>query len=282
MGMAAVSAGIACRARGADLGDDWFSAIKELEQRSGGRLGVALYAGGRQIDYRGDERFSMCSTFKILAAANTLVRVDAKQESLDRIVAFSADELVSYSPMTSKAVDHRMSVEGICAAAITRSDNTAGNLLLREGGGTTGLTAFARKIGDPVTRLDRTEPTLNEAAVGDVRDTTSPNAMLRNLRALILGNLLSQSSRQMLSSWLVGNRTGDHRLRAGLPIEWLVGDKTATGDNGTYNHVAIVWPPYASPAIITVYLTRATTDAPAADALIASIARASVGRLMQR
>jgi beta-lactamase class A len=198
----------------------------DLEEASGGRLGVALLdtASGVQGGHRTDERFPMCSTFKLLAAAAVLARVDKGKEQLERDVRFTQKDIVTYSPATETRVgDAGMSIKELCAAAITLSDNTAGNLLLATIGGPAGLTPFARTLGDDVTRLDRIEPALNEALPGDPRDTSTPAAMLSDLRALALGNALSSSSRAQLTEWLIQNKTGDKRLRAGLPTGWKLG-----------------------------------------------------------
>jgi beta-lactamase class A len=110
-----------------------------------------------------------------------------------------------------------MTVDALCAAAIEYSDNTAANLLLDTIGGPHGLTGFVRSLGDPVTRLDRNEPTLNTAINGDERDTTTPASMLNNIKSLLLGQTLSAATREWLEGWLDKNTTGDKRLRAGLP-----------------------------------------------------------------
>src|SRR5262245_19881348 len=172
-----------------------------------------------------------------------------------------------------------MTLAELCEAAVTVSDNTAGNLLLASLGGPAGLTTFTRTLGDSVTRLDRIEPDLNEAAAGDPRDTTSPAAMLADLNALVLGTALSAGSRERLTAWLVGCRTGDKRLRAGLPQGWRVGDKTGTGENGTANDVAVIWPPQRAPLVLTVYLTGASASAAERDATHAAVARAVAAAL---
>ena len=167
------------------------------------------------IAHRGDERFAMTSTFKFVAAAFVLARVDRGEESLTRRIVYARDYLVTYSPVTEKrAGGGGMAVGEICEAAVTLSDNTAGNLLLDSFGGPAGLTAYMRSLGDGVSRLDRRETALNEAAPGDPRDTTSPAAMAEVLRRTVLGTALSASSREQLTAWLVGSRTGDKRLRA--------------------------------------------------------------------
>ncbi|MFP3605451.1 class A beta-lactamase [Paraburkholderia sp. SIMBA_053] len=252
--------------------------LREIEADSGGRLGVAIVdtTSGLHTGLHADERFPMCSTFKLLVAGAILARVDRGEEDLQRRIVYSQSELVTNSPATSKHTRERtgntgMSVGDLCKAAITLSDNTAANLLLASLGGPAALTAFARSLGDGITRLDRIEPTLNEGTPGDPRDTTTPNAMLGNLRELVLGEHLTSSSRAQLLAWLAANETGGERIRAKLPKDWGVGDKTGTGDHGTANDVAIVWPPGRGPILVAVYLTETAGDAVRCNSAIASV-----------
>lgn len=265
----------------ARAGEEWSEKLSrnfaELEKERGGRLGVAVIdtQNGKSAAYRGDERFPMCSTFKMLAAAALLARVDVGKEQLDRRVRFEARDVVVYSPLSkNRAGDEGMSLAEICEAAVTLSDNTAGNLLLANLGGPEGLTAYARSLGDTVTRLDRNEPDLNEALPGDARDTTSPLAMLSDLRALVTGSALTVASKERLVGWLVGNKTGDARLRAGFPRDWRVGDKTGSGEKGTANDIAVVWPSAnRSPLFVSVYLTGSSPEADHRNATLAAVAR---------
>jgi beta-lactamase class A len=253
-----------------------------IEQESGGRLGVAVLdtQDGNQAGHRADERFPMCSTFKLLVAGAALARVDAGKDRLDRRIRFEAADLVAYSPISKdRAGGEGMSIAELCEAAMIVSDNTAANLLLATLGGPAGLTAFARSLGDAVTRLDRIEPDLNEAVPGDPRDTTSPAAMLSNLRALTLGSVLAPDSRDRLTGWLIGNKTGDKRLRAGLPGGWRVGDKTGSGERGTANDIAIIWPRGRAPVLAAFYLTGASSDAAQRDAMAAAVGRAIAASL---
>ncbi len=230
--------------------------LTALEQRHGGRLGVAIFDTGTNalVEHRGDEQFPLCSTFKLLAVAYVLSRVDRRLDSLDRRIVYGKEELVSYSPVTGKRVGEGMTLAELCEAAITVSDNTAANLLLDSYGGPVGLTAYLRRsLGDTVTRLDRREPDLNEAEPYDTRDTTTPLAMLETVRKIVLGDALSPASRERLTAWLVANKTGDKRLRAGVPPGWRVADKTGSGGNNAANDVALIWPPQRAPIIVTVY-----------------------------
>lgn len=259
--------------------------LAALQQQHGGRLGVAILVAdsGRRINHFGEQRFPMCSTFKFLAAAQVLARVDRGEERLDRRVVFAKEDLVPYSPATEQHVGAPgMTMAELCHAAVAVSDNTAGNLLLASFGGPTALTAFARSLGDGKTRLDRIEPDLNEAVPGDPRDTTTPAAMLGNLRALLLGDALSPASRLQLADWLVATTTGDERLRAGLPADWRVGDKTGTSNNGVTNDIAIAWPPGRGPLLIATYYAESSIPQQQRNAVLAEVGRIAAGLVPPR
>jgi beta-lactamase class A len=255
---------------------DRFAAI---ERSVGGRLGVAALdtANGARLMHRAGERFAMCSTFKLLAVAAPLARVDRGREQLDRVVHYGQADLLEYAPVTRAAVGAGgLSMVELCRAAVEVSDNTAANLILKALGGPGAVTHFARTLGDPVTRLDRMEPELNTSLPGDPRDTTTPAAMMADARAVVLGGVLSPASRERLSGWMVACATGRSRLRAGLPADWRTGDKTGTGERGTANDVAVAWAP-GGPILIACYLSGATSAQPAArDGAHAAVARAVV------
>jgi len=250
--------------------------VAGLERRNGGRLGVAILdsADASVIAHRGDERFALCSTFKFLAAAFVLARVDRKLESLTRRIVYAKDCLIPYSPVTEKhAGESGLTVGEICEAAMTLSDNAAANLLLDSFGGPAALTAYVRSLGDSVTRVDRREPELNEGKPGDPRDTTSPIAMLEVLRKTVLGTVLSTSSREQLTAWLVANQTGDKRLRAGVPKGWRVGDKTGSGPNNATNDIAVIWPPMRAPIVVAAYYAEARASEDQRNAVLAEVGR---------
>jgi beta-lactamase class A len=256
--------------------------IAAIQARIGGRIGVtALDTGNsRRLDYRQDERFPMCSTFKFLAAAAVLKRVDEKQEKLERFVPYGAKEILEYAPVTKEHLkDGGMTLDALCVAAIEQSDNTAGNLLLNAIGGPVGLTNFVRTFGDRVTRLDRIEPELNSAIPGDERDTTTPAAICSDMRRLLLGDALSETSRRQLEDWLQRNETGGPMIRAGVPKNWIIGDKTGRGSNGATNDIAIMRPPGRAPILLAIYsvgLTATPNDRAAAIAEVAKIVAESM------
>ena len=237
--------------------------LAALEKREGGRLGVAVIDSGQglALAHRADERFPMCSTFKLLASGAVLQLVDEGKESLDRTIPYGPGDLLEYAPVTRAHVgEGGMRLADICAAAIDWSDNTAANLILSVIGGPRGFTEFTRSLGDQTTRLDRDEPSLNTAIPGDPRDTTTPLAMAGDIEAVLLGGVLSEASRRRLEAWLIADKVGDKRLRAGLPPSWGIGDKTGSGDHGTANVIAILRPPGLAPLLAAVYYTE--SDAP--------------------
>ena len=230
--------------------------IEETEKASGGRIGVVAIdsKSGRRIEHRPNERFPMCSTFKTLAVAAVLQRVDQGKEKFDRFVPYSEKDLLEYAPVTKQHVaESGMTLEALCQAAISQSDNTAANLVLQSIGGPGGVTQFARSLGDKITRLDRTEPELNRWAPGDERDTTSASAMCDDLRQLLGGELLSKDSKSRLDDWLQRNETGATLVRAGVPAGWRVGDKTGRSGNGATNDVAVIYPPDGAPIFVAIY-----------------------------
>jgi beta-lactamase class A len=252
-------------------------AFAKLETESGGRLGVSVLdtESGALIGHRADERFPMCSTFKLLAVSALLAEVDAGRQQLATRIRIEPQDVLSYAPVTKQHVGAEgMSLAELCDAAIAWSDNTAANLILSRLGGPAAVTRYARRLGDELTRLDRNEPDLNEATPGDPRDTTTPAAMASNLKALAVGSSLSAPSREQLVTWLVGCKTGDARLRAGLPKGWRVGDKTGSGNHGSTNDVAVVWPEGHAPIVIAVYLTETAAQDDKRNVTHASIGRA--------
>ncbi|CNH90340.1 beta-lactamase [Yersinia frederiksenii] len=247
--------------------------LAELERKSNGRLGVTMIntANGRKIQYRGTQRFPFCSTFKFMLAAAVLGKSQTQPDLLNKHIKYRESDLLSYAPITRKNLAHGMTVSQLCAATMQYSDNTAANLLIKELGGVESVNAFARSIGDQAFRLDRLEPDLNSALPNDPRDTTTPAAMAASMNKLVLGDALPATQREQLTLWLKGNTTGAETIQAGAPADWIVGDKTGSGDYGTTNDIAVLWPTQGAPIVMVVYFTQREKDAkPRRDVLAAA------------
>lgn len=253
--------------------------LAELEQSSGGRLGVAWLDGDQRYGYRANERFPMTSTFKTLAVSAILHKSVSQRGLLERKVMINNPEAVPWTPITGNYIGKAMTIEALCAATLEYSDNLAANYLLHELGGPQGVTDWARQLGDRITRLDRYEPALNSAVPGNMRDTSTPAAMAANLQQLSLGDALPLKQREMFNRWLKQNTTGDESIRAGVPEGWVVGDKTGAGDYGTTNDLAVIWPPEGEPKILAIYFTQPQQKAAPNKAVLAAATRAVIAEL---
>lgn len=254
------------------------SVMDRIREETGGRLGIAVYDSGtgRRFFDGAEARFAMCSTFKVPLAAAVLARVDRGEIDLLREIRFSEADLLDHAPVVRANLSRgALSIGTLLEAAVVMSDNSAANLVFGQISGPRGLTQFIRSAGDAITRSDRDEPTLNQVRNGEVRDTTTPQAMLWLLNALLLGEALSPASRARLIGWMEASTTGKDRLRAGLPKTWRVGDKTGTSGEGYVNDIAIATPPGRKPILITCYL-----DAPMLPLAQANAAHAKVGELV--
>ncbi|MFI9596086.1 class A beta-lactamase [Nonomuraea sp. NPDC052265] len=253
--------------------------LRALELSYQGRIGAyAIDTGtGKTLSYRGGESFPSRSTFKAILCGAVLAKARTTDPGLlERTLRWTAQEVVTNSPITGLPANTKngMTAERLCHAAITVSDNTAGNVLLKQIGGPAGLTRYYRSLGDPVGRLDRWEPELNDWKPGEKRDTIKPAFMARSLHKLTVGQALQPKDRQRLNDWLRASTTGPERIRKGLPSTWTVGDKTG-GAAGAYapgSDIAVAWPPTGAPLIIAVYTNRDDPAAAMDDSVIAKTA----------
>jgi beta-lactamase class A len=250
--------------------------LRALEREHRARLGVFAWdtGSGARLGYRSRERFAMCSVFKTLAVAAVLRDLD--ESVLTEVVHYDAGDVgrAGGAPITGKPENLAagMTVAALCAAAISYSDNTAANLLLEQLDGPVSVTRLCRSLGDRVTRLDRWEPDLNSAEPGRITDTTTPQAIATTYARLTVGHALDGADRRRLTGWLLANTTGGERIRAGLPGDWTVGDKTGTGGYGTANDVAVAWPPGRAPVVVAVLSTHAEAVAEADSPLVRAAA----------
>lgn len=254
-------------------------ALAAIEARSGGRLGVALVdsAGRRLAGHRSDERFAMCSTFKLPLAAMVLEKAGSGQWAMSDELPVTEADMVAYAPYVeaqrAKSPPEPVTVEGAASAAVSVSDNTAANLLLDRLGGPQGFTAWLRAKGDTVTRLDRREPELNENAAGDPRDTTTPFAIAKTTRTLVGGDGLQLGQQRLLYHWMENTSTGLKRIRSALPQGWSAGDKTGSCGNA-FNDIAVFTTDTGARYTLAIYLDRPAVKGDEASAIIADATRA--------
>jgi beta-lactamase class A len=230
-----------------------------LENSTGGRLGISAIntANNQQIQYRANERFPMGCTSKVIGVAAILKQSMTNHKLLNEKIHYIKADLTNWTPITEKHVADGMTVAELSAAAISYSDNTAMNLLVKKLGGLQGINAFARSIGDAYFKLDHDWPDEARANPATTDDSTTPVAMEKSFQILAFGDVLAKDQREKLLTWLKEDTMGNARIRAGVPKGWIVGDKTGTGFHyGTTNDIAIIWPPHEAPIIITIFYSH--------------------------
>lgn len=235
--------------------------VAALEQANNAFVGLFAVDvdSGTSLAHRADDPFAMCSTFKGYAASRVLQKAAGRELSLADAIRIEQADIVANSPVTQPRVGSTMTVAELCQAALQRSDNCAGNWLLRLIGGPQAVTEFARTIGDDRTRLDRWETALNSAVPGDPRDTSTPRALGTGYRTLLSGDALDKPQRDQLDSWMRGNQTSS--LRAGLPSDWATADKTGSGDYGSTNDVGIAYGPDGRRLLLSIMIRSQANDA---------------------
>lgn len=258
--------------------------IHSLERDLAARVGFFMrdMQTGDVIAYAADDRFPMNSTFKLLACGALLRRVERAQTGLTDTIRLQEVEIVEYAPSIEKHIRSghaEVSFGDACHMMLSVSDNTAANIVLSEIGGPEGLTAFLRSIGDQVTRLDRWETALNEAAPGDLRDTTTPRAIAGSIQKLILGDALLPASQATLRTWLSGHRVADALFRAALPPNWSIDDRTGAGGFGSRSIVAVIYPPNREPIVAAFFITETSADFERRNAAVAQVGRAIIAHV---
>ena len=265
----------------------FYERISSLESSSGGRIGIfSINTGSRKkIQYRADETFPLWSTHKVMTVAAVLKKNITDPGLLKEQVTYSKDDLkvLGYAPITEKYINEGMTVSELCAATIQYSDNAAANLLMRKLGGADAVTKFARSVGDDLFQFYSLKSDLKLPVYPtNLRVKSTPAMVGKSLERLVLGNVLAKPQREQLEKWLKGNTTGDSRIRAGVPNDWIVGDKTGTGSEyGITNDIAVIWPPNAAPLILTIFfLTKDQKDTVHHDEVVASATRLVIDAIL--
>ncbi|QYX63732.1 class A beta-lactamase [Shewanella putrefaciens] len=248
--------------------------VNEFE-RQGWNIGVSVIENSSNNVYsiNGDERFSTNSTVKALACAIVLSKVDKNAASLNDAMMINERDVVSHSPVMKEFIGIKVTLADACKATMTYSDNTAANFAIKKSGGPEGITSFLRSMGDDITRADRYEPDLSTNPDGDLRDTSTANAMAANFNKLLLGNILSTQSKEQLKNWMMGNKVADNMLRLVLPTGWEIADRTGANSYGARGIISMVWSESQQPLIISIYIKKEKTSIEEREKVISEIGR---------
>lgn len=245
--------------------------LEKLEKNVDGKIGVyAIDTNTNQIlAYRADEHFPVQSTMKLIAVSALLKQSDSDKNLLQEKIHYTKNDLTSWSPITENHVAGGMTFEALSEAAMSYSDDTAVNLIIKKLGGPKSITDFALSIGNKTFNVEHYEGNLNSDP-NNKDDTSTPKDMAISLQKLTLGNILVKPQRTQLVTWMRNNTTGNKRIRVGVPIDWVVADKTGSGDYGIANDIGILWPPSCKPIVLAIYTVQNKRDAKNRDDIVAS------------
>ena len=291
------------------------SEIATLAEQTDGTVGVAVrrVAGGAIATLNPDQTFPMASTFKIAVAGAIFAKVDHRELSLDRMIAVdpatyvSSDGIAQYLPHAGVV----LSLHNLLELMLTRSDNTATDVLIALAGGPSAVNAWLNAQGIKGQRVDGDtgqlilrafgiapgrgtfrqqldaalaahrsvrdydeKHTPNAAFNADARDTTTPAAMLELLLRIRAGKALSPASTRELLAIMARCQTGERRLKGLLPPGTSVAHKTGTL-NSIANDVGVITLPDGSQYAIAVYVKGDTRGIDVQERVIAEISRAA-------
>lgn len=245
--------------------------LANLEKIANGKIGVyAINTNNNQIiAYRANERFPVQSTCKLIGIAGLLKSSNKNKNLLQEKIHYTKDDLIAWHPVTGRHLAEGMTLEELSEAAISYSDNAAMNLIMKKMGGPRFVTDYARAIGNQSFHIEHYEGNLNSNP-HDQHDTATPKDMAISVKKLTIGNALTQFQRAKLMTWLRNNTTGYQRIRAGVPLGWVVAEKTGSGDYGVANDIGVMWSPTCKPIVLAIYTVQHIPEAKGRSDIIAS------------
>jgi beta-lactamase class A len=244
--------------------------LDQLEKTFDGKIGVyAIDTNTNQtISHRSDERFPTQSTYKFIGAAALLKASAEHKVSLNKVIHYTKNDLISWQPVTPLHLNTGMSLEALAEATVTYSDTPAMNIITKSMGGPTFVSDFAHSIGNASFNITHYEGNLNSNPA-DNSDTSTPKDMAMSLKKILLGSVLPLRLKNELLTWMRNCTTGYQRIRAGTTNGFAVADKTGSGDYGVANDIGILWSPTCKPIVLSIYTIQNKADATRRDDILA-------------
>jgi beta-lactamase class A len=296
--------------------------VDALGRQFDGRVGIAVRAvnDGWATGWREDDLYPQQSVSKLWVSITALDAVDRGRVRLDDRVTITKSDLTLFNqPIAAKVLGggHTTSLSALMWDAITKSDNTANDKLMRAVGGPAAVRAMIaeKKLG--AIRFYDGERSLQSRIAGltwsqsyaignafyqarnalpmsvrraafnryieDPYDGAAPSAIATALARLKRGELLSPSSTQRLLSVMGNTRTGKNRLRGGLKPGWTLSHKTGTGQvlgavQAGYNDIGIVTAPDGRSYAVAVMIKKTSTPLITRMTLMNNVVRAIIAQ----
>ena len=262
--------------------------FQNLAAPAHGRVGVLAQVSGSQspvaaLDSAG--HYPMQSVYKFPISMAILRDVDRGILKLDQPVLVRKAELVPlalHSPIRDEhpAGDFTLPLRDVIRYAVSESDGTACDVLLRLAGGPAKVEAFIHSLGVTEIAIATTEMTMSQDNTAQYRNWATPRGMVQLLDALQQGKGLSPVSRALILKFMTDTPTGPNRIKALLPAGTVVAHKT--GSSGTANNftaalndVGLITLPDGRTLALAVFVSDATAEVPVLESVIAKVARAA-------
>lgn len=257
------------------------SELKHIEQENDVTIGVygMNTDNGKVYKHNADERFAFASTYKAIASGILLNNMP--NGKLNKKIKINEQDIVAYSPVTEKYVGKTMSLKSLVQASMLQSDNTANNKIINEIGGIEGFNNELKTLGDYISKPQRLEPDLNDYDPTKIADTTTPRAAATTLHKLLASKQMDKDNQALLKQVMIENETGDSLIKAGVPKEYTVGDKSGQAlTYGTRNDLAFIYTDkHRKPIILAVYTKQDQKNAKPDDKIIAAAAKEAIKKL---
>ena len=263
--------------------------IESIAAEAKGKVGVAAVEleSGRSVSLNGDQRFPMQSVYKLPIAMAMLYTVDAEKFALDEQIGVTPVDMVGpdqHSPIRDKFPNGTaLTVSELIRSAVSESDGTASDVLMRLIGGADEIQLYLSAIGVKDLAVISTEKELASDPQAQYLNFITPNSAVTLLRSLHEGNGISAENRELLLKLMVDTGTGAKRLKGLLPPANVVAHKTGTsstknGITAATNDIGIITMPNGRHIVIAVLVSDSPADEKTREAVIAKIAKAAWDR----
>ncbi|QPS99835.1 class A beta-lactamase [Staphylococcus equorum] len=234
---------------------------------------------GKKVQHNANERFAFASTFKAIASGVLLNNYSEKD--LNKKITINEADIVEYSPVTENYIGKQMTLKDLIKASMLQSDNTANNKVMEELGGVKGFKHELKQLGDNISNPQRLEPELNLYDPNSTADTTTPRAAAQTLNTILTSDQINDGNLDLLKQVMIENETGDSLIKAGVPDNYIVGDKSGQGlTYATRNDLAFIYPDkHKKPIILAIYTKQDDKDGQPDDKVIADAAEEAIAQL---
>lgn len=262
------------------------SEIKKIANDAQGRVGAGLMLAetGETSWLNADEKFPMQSVYKLPIAMATLAKVDEGLISLDSMILVKKDDFITkkqYSPIRDQNPkgNFYMKVRDLIRYAVSQSDGTASDVLMRLCGGSKAIMKYLSGLGIKNIHVINTEKQMGLDNSVQYKNSSTPREAIRLLYLIYKGGLFKKETEQLLLDDMTNLLTSSKRIKGLLPKDTKVAHKTGTSgtENGiaaATNDIGIITLPNGKHLIVAVFVSDSKAPEDVREGVIARIAKA--------